>query len=263
MNGLGLLNLRFGQMHLRIGLAPIGGGGVDILLGRRLRRQRKLALIVGFGFDEIGVGAGELRLRDGKRGRKILARDFRGILDAGQLALRGGKTGLGGFQIDVVLARIDMDEEIALMDELIVANIERNDGAGDPRRDGHRIAVDIGVVGQFIAGVGEPVIIGDGNQDNGHDDGNDQRNPAPPARMAAAQPLCPRRRFPFGLARSNQVTPLVTLAARGAITPNVFARTAWSAPRMENIRKSRCWCRPFGAKVLQLFRRKLKLQKTS
>ncbi len=121
LNRLGLLHLRLGLPHLRFRLAPIGCGRVYILLRRRLMRQRLLALIIGFGLDEICIGAGELRLRHRESGGKILARDFGGIFDARQLALRGGERRLGLLLIDQILARIDMDDRIALMDELIVA----------------------------------------------------------------------------------------------------------------------------------------------
>ena len=53
----------------------------------------------------------------------------------------------------LVLPRIDMDQRLALVHELVVGDVERDDEARDLRRDGDGAAIGIGVVGGFdIAG---------------------------------------------------------------------------------------------------------------
>ena len=101
---------------------------------------------------------GELRLRLLELGRKILARDLDAELLPGILRLGGRQRAFGLIAVVDVLPRIDVDQRLALLDELIVGHVERNHVAGDPRRDDDGAAIGVGVVGAFEIAGGEPVI---------------------------------------------------------------------------------------------------------
>jgi hypothetical protein len=49
----------------------------------------------------------------------------------------------------LILPGVDPQQDLALPDELTIRHIKRNDISRDPRRNDHRPAVGIGVVGRF------------------------------------------------------------------------------------------------------------------
>ena len=135
-----------------------GLGRVHVLLRGRLPAQGFLPVVIGLRLGERRLGRGQLGLRLREQGGEILPRDFKAELLAAHLRLGRGQRAFGEVAVDLVLARIDMDQRVALPDELIVGDIQRNHGARDLRRDEHRPAVGIGVVGGFdiAAGIPEP-----------------------------------------------------------------------------------------------------------
>ena len=121
-------DLRGRQHHLRLRLFQRRRGGVDLLPRRRLFREAALAVVIGLRLDEIGVGVGELRLRLLQLGGKILAGDLRAKLLPGELMFRRLQRAFGLLAVDLVLPRIDVNQRLALFDELIVGDVERDDG---------------------------------------------------------------------------------------------------------------------------------------
>ena len=158
-NGLGLLNLRFGLLHLGFGLRQGGGGGIDVLLAGRLAGQNLLAVEIGLSLHKSGLGRGELRLRKEELSREILARHIGCIFEARELTLCGGKRRLGRLAVDHILAVVDVNERIALVDELIVIHVERHNSAGNLRRYRYGAPIDIGIVRRLVAGVGQPIGV--------------------------------------------------------------------------------------------------------
>jgi len=55
--------------------------------------------------------------------------------------LRRLQRAFGVLPVDPVLPRVDVNQRLALLDELIVGHVERDDIAGDARRDDDRAAV--------------------------------------------------------------------------------------------------------------------------
>ena len=123
-----------------------GRGGVDLLLGGRLPWQAALALIIGLRLDLGSLRRGELGLRLFQQCGKILAGDLGTVSQTGELAFRRIQHALSIALVVHILPRIDMDQRLSFVDELIVGHIERHDLARDLRRDAHGAPVDKGVV---------------------------------------------------------------------------------------------------------------------
>ena len=114
-------------MHLGLRLLQRGGGGIDVLLGGRQFGQALLPIVIGLRLGKIGLGVRELRLRLLKLRREILARDFGAELLARKLRFCRRQRALGLFAVVDVLPRIDVDQQLVLLDELVVVDVERND----------------------------------------------------------------------------------------------------------------------------------------
>ena len=178
-NGLGFQHLRLGERDLRLRLPQSRRGSVDFLLGRRLFWQAPLALIVGLRPDLSRLRRGELGLRLLQQSGKIFAGDFGAECLAGELRFRGVQHAFGDCPVVLILPRIDMDERLALADELIVGHVEGHDLARDLRRDIHGTPVDKGVVGRYNVAVGNPIINAGSCQqsENGDSSIHDERPP--------------------------------------------------------------------------------------
>ncbi len=82
-----------------------------------------------------------------------------------------GEVGLRLLEGDLVVLGVDLGDELAGLDLLVVVDVDLDDLAGDARADLVEVAVDLGVVGVFGEG-GAPVEEGaDDDQEN--DDGDD------------------------------------------------------------------------------------------
>ena len=57
-----------------------------------------------------------------------------------------GEVGLGLLESDLVILGVDLGDGIALVDELLLLDIDMDDLAGDARADLVEVAVDLGVV---------------------------------------------------------------------------------------------------------------------
>ena len=112
-------------------------GPVEI--GLRLFGRGRGGVGVGLGHARGGLGGGDLGAH------QFIGRDHRaqiGVLRNGRrLLLRNG---------DGVIRRINLDEQIVRVDELIVQDVNGQDLAVHPRRNGNDVAGDERVVGGFV-----------------------------------------------------------------------------------------------------------------
>ena len=144
---LGLPHRRLCLIHLRIGGAQRGVGGVDLLLGGGLLRQAALAARIGLGLEAAGTGRGQRGLRGGQLGGVVLLGPF-------QVDARIGELRLGHLQAALRLvarrgigARIDLEQHVAGLDPLVVGHVQGDDGARHLRRHGDGTAIGVGVIG--------------------------------------------------------------------------------------------------------------------
>jgi len=91
---------------------------------------------------------------------------------------------LRGIAVKLVLAWINMNQRLPLMDEFIVRHVERNDEPRDPRRYGYRPPVRIGIVGRFNIAGQKPIINSAANQQSENEDAAQKYAAAPFARSA-------------------------------------------------------------------------------
>ncbi len=166
-NGLGdalrhgrcLLDLRLRAGDLRLRLPQAGRGCIDLLLGRRTRRQRLLPIIIGLRTHEQRLGRVQLRLCRVELRREVFLRHLGGILEAAILTFGRRQIGLGVLDIDHILAIVDVDQRLTLFHEFVIAHVQRDDIARDLRGDRDCAAVDEGIVRGFKVSVGQPVFV--------------------------------------------------------------------------------------------------------
>ena len=196
----------------------LGLGGGDGLLVRLDGRGGGAGLGVGVvhglpghgaGIDglvalEVGLLLGQVGLRDADLGL--------GLVDVGltelQVGLRLvelghclGALGAGVVEAHLVVAGVELQDDLALPDLLVVAHVEGADLGGDLSRDLGHVAVDEGVVRGFeLAGV-EPVRDGGGGQEREDDEADEGVERLLPA----------RRRLLFGGALSVALVAVVLL----------------------------------------------------
>src|SRR6266481_813354 len=148
-----LLHLRLGQLDLRFCLPERGRRLIDVLLRRSRLPKADRSVIVGLRFGEAGLGAFKLRLCLFEQSGEVLFGNLRGELLPGILGLGGRQRTFGLVPTVFVLSRIDVDQRLALLHELVVVDVERNDFARNLRRYGNGPAVRVSVVGAFeVAG---------------------------------------------------------------------------------------------------------------
>ena len=126
----------------------------------------------------LALALARLRLRLLELGGKILAADLRAKLLPGELMFRRLQRAFGLLAVDLILPRVDVNQRLALLDELIVGHVERDDVAGDARRDDDRAAVGVGVVGALDVAIGPPVIEPAKRQQSENHQTDDQRHRA-------------------------------------------------------------------------------------
>jgi hypothetical protein len=208
---LGAAARLLGQRHLRDGLRLGGPGGVGGDLGivelllrdgvglperpRALEvRLRLLQLRVGAGQGgarggQLGGGALHAGGRPGERGARRDQAALRRRLDdlhlrlgAGRLGLRGGQLGLGLLHAGVIVAGIDLDEEVAALDLLVLLDVHAGDGTRHAGGDRDHVGGDLRVVGVLATGGHQVVAADDGHHDDGDDGQNGERPPLAPGR---------------------------------------------------------------------------------
>ena len=84
------------------------------------------------------------------------------------------KVRLGALESDLIVGRIDFYQHRSRLHVLVVLHVELDDMSGDAGADGIDVAVDLSVVGGFIAG---EVAIGEESRNHKHNDGDDDRDP--------------------------------------------------------------------------------------
>ena len=137
--GLRLLDLAFPLFHAGIRL-------IDLLLRRRRGRNRVLPVIALLRVDQIGLGLLQIALGIEQIRRighhRLLQVDPRLIELTLVLQQRAGRL----VHRRLIVTRIELDDDLALPQQLIVIDVEGDDLAGDTRRDRDRAAVGIGVI---------------------------------------------------------------------------------------------------------------------
>jgi hypothetical protein len=169
------IDLRLGLLHLALRLVQAGGRLIDLLLRRCGARHGVLALVVGLGVDEITLGLLQRALGGKKIGGECRGRLFKVELAAGEFGL--GLLQLGGGLVErrLVVARIDLDDHLALRQTLVVVDVEGHDLTRDARRDGDGAAFGEGVIGVDQVAGGEPIEEGADRGDD-EDEQEDRAN---------------------------------------------------------------------------------------
>ena len=172
--GSRLHHARLVEQHVRLCLLQVRGrGAVDLLLRRRLARQALLAGEVGLALYERGLGRVEVRLRHLQRGGEVLLGDLGAELLAGELRLCRVELALRLVARVHELARVDVDQRLALAHELVVGDVERDDASGDARRDLDRAPVGIGVVRVLGIEPRKPPVDAAEREQDDDDDGDE------------------------------------------------------------------------------------------
>ena len=140
---------------IRLGLIDASGGGGGLLLGLGDG---------GAGRDHVGAGRAHLG-----GGRHVGDRhvDVRGLV----LGLCGGERGLRLFERDLVVLRVEFDEQLTGLYLGVLLHVHRGDRAGDARADLVNIAIHLRVVRVF--GEGGAPVPEDGAEDEQQDDTED------------------------------------------------------------------------------------------
>src|SRR5579875_255671 len=156
--------------HDKQAIALFFAGGVH-LLGFSLMEVGEGGLVAFFGLSDVGFGAGDVEF-----GFALLG----GLLGGGEgdVGLLGGDGGLGlgelgdvVFLLDLVVAGVDLGEELALLYAVGVFDVDTGDEPGNAGADGVGVTIDEGVVGGFVAA--EVAIEEDADDQQNHDAEND------------------------------------------------------------------------------------------
>ncbi len=162
-----------------------GGGGLIVLLLRNFLLVDQLLVadeivlrlyVVGFGLLQLGLGRFELLLRHLDAGAGAVhvgfgRRNLAGGVDRGDRNAHSGrdcgrlsifKIGFGALVGDLIVRRINLDQHRSRLHVLIVLDVELDHVAGDARADGIDVAVDLGIVGRFVAG---EIAVGEESHD--------------------------------------------------------------------------------------------------
>ena len=93
-----------------------------------------------------------------------------GHVDVGRggIGLGAGQRSLRVLDGDLVVARIELGDRVARLDQLVLFHIDLDDLAGDARADLDQMAVDLRVVSIFAEGGVPPDPDGDQHQDHDH-----------------------------------------------------------------------------------------------
>jgi hypothetical protein len=134
-----------------------------------------------------------------------------------------------------VLPRVDVDQQLILLDELVVVDGEGQHHAGNLRRNGDGAAVGIGVVGAFDVAGGEPVIEAAGDQQENDDRADGMTSGRRLLRAASSTSSCSTLSSPsgfFSLAFSPRGSGVRRLPPPSAVSSS-FATAACRLPSAE------------------------------
>ena len=127
-------------------------------------------------------------------------------IQVGERRLLAGNCGLGHRQRRAIVAVVELHQQIARMNVLVVGDRDLGDEAGDLRRDDGDVAADIGVVGAFDEASDRPPVMAVPGNPAGREQGSAEQ--APSARPCR-RPSLPRRRDIAGHGRQRSVDHLV------------------------------------------------------
>ena len=165
----GPLEIEPGAVRGRLGEDDLGLGG-----------GHRGAPALGAGPRLVGLGAADVhgRARGGRRGARLLESALRALPGEGNLRaraarLRGGHAERGARLIDadLVVPRVDLDQELSRPDVLVVPHVDAGHRTGDAGADRHDGPLDVGVVGgDTVTGIHPgPPAVGDGGEDRQRD----------------------------------------------------------------------------------------------
>ena len=127
----------------------------------------------------ICLGLCQLRLRLYQRGRRSCAGDFEIDLGAGKLRLGEGQSGLGLIAGGDVVARVDLQQQITVVNDGVVVDVKLSDVAGDFWGEGNGVTLGVGIIGALEIPRHQPV--GDTSDDcEDYDGSQDEKRPAAP-----------------------------------------------------------------------------------
>jgi hypothetical protein len=105
-----------------------------------------LAVVVSLRLGLVGLGLRQLGLRLFERGRRSDSGDLEVDLGAGEFGLGQGERGFGLVAGGDAVAGVDLQQQVAFMDDCIVIDVELRDVAGDFRGEGNGVALGVGVL---------------------------------------------------------------------------------------------------------------------
>ena len=132
-----------------------------------------------FGANLVVVRARDFRVR--RRDSRLRLRDDRVLqiprgIEIGQRGLLNGNGGLGLRQRGAIIAVVQLEQQIARVNLLVVGHGKLRNETGDFRRDHRHVAADIGVVRAFDETSDRPPVVGEfGDADSGEGDQRDER----------------------------------------------------------------------------------------
>ena len=127
------------------------------------------------GLRAADIGAGRTQIAAGVDGG-----DGHGDIGRGGVGLGAGKGCLRVLDGDLVVAGIELGDDVAGLDELVLLDVDLEHLAGDARTYLDEVAVDLGIVSVFAEGGAPPETGGDERE---HDEDNDEDAPAPGLRL--------------------------------------------------------------------------------
>jgi hypothetical protein len=155
-----------------------------LLRGDDLRAgELPVALVVGVGLAECGLGRGDRGLRGAGLGSGglELSHGLAGTLPRAHGRLRAPKVGLGLIQAHQEVALVEDDERVSRLHVLVLFDRHPIDEAGDPRRDAGDVAVHLGVVGAHVVAAPEIPSHAPGGESDDQQQAQDEWNAARPA----------------------------------------------------------------------------------
>ncbi|MNV22702.1 hypothetical protein D3C71_1136890 [compost metagenome] len=247
-----LTQLRGGGLHIRL-------GGDDGVIDQRTAALHRLARAghSRFGGSQFVACVGQFFVGDGAGGGQVLAscevvagalerdltcaqfglRTFNAAIQTAHLTHGAGQIGLRLLHHHFGIGRVQLHQQLALLDLHAVIGGDGDHGAGDQRGDLHLVACHIGVIG-FFGPTAEQVIPGDEGDQQDHD------NQQQAAQQLATTAGCGGCRFGGGsLAHGgSQEFLLSDSTATGSAVS-----AGWKPPPSATLRRtldsSRCDCR--------------------
>ncbi len=139
-----------------VGAPFVGVGLLDRLLGAGDPGLQQLALSFRFKAVAQLVCLGGLDGRLGLADQRAL--DVLLVRQVGEVGLRRGEVCLGLHELSAIVGGIDLDDQVALVHDLIVGDPDGGDIARHFRRQRGDVAGGVGIVGGFVAGRAGPAV---------------------------------------------------------------------------------------------------------